>query len=77
MVFPDISVCRWQGLVTTYWRGIKKRSCIPYIKLVPKHLINDFLIAFSNAFASLENPRDGGVWWATVYGVAQSQTRLK
>ena len=25
----------------------------------------------------LENPRDGGAWWATVSGVAQSQTRLK
>ena len=25
----------------------------------------------------LQNPRDGGVWWAAVYGVAQSQTRLK
>ena len=25
----------------------------------------------------LEDPRDGGVWWAAVYGVAQSQTRLK
>ena len=25
----------------------------------------------------LENPWDGGAWWATVYGVAQSQTRLK
>ena len=25
----------------------------------------------------LENPRDGGVWWASVYGVAQSWTRLK
>ena len=25
----------------------------------------------------LENPRDGGVWWAAVYGVAQSQTWLK
>ena len=25
----------------------------------------------------LENPRDGGVWWATTYGVAQSRTRLK
>ena len=24
----------------------------------------------------LENPRDGGAWWATVYGVAQSRTRL-
>ena len=25
----------------------------------------------------LENPRDGGGWWAAVYGVAQSRTRLK
>ena len=25
----------------------------------------------------LENPRDGGAWWAGVYGVAQSWTRLK
>ena len=25
----------------------------------------------------LESPRDGGAWWAAVYGVAQSQTGLK
>ena len=25
----------------------------------------------------LENPRDGGAWWAAIYGVAQSQTRLE
>ena len=25
----------------------------------------------------LENPRDGGAWWAVIYGVAQSRTRLK
>ena len=25
----------------------------------------------------LENPRDGGAWWAAVYGVAHSRTRLK
>ena len=25
----------------------------------------------------LENPRDGGAWWAAIYGVAQSQTQLK
>ena len=25
----------------------------------------------------LENPRDSGAWWAAIYGVAQSQTRLK
>ena len=25
----------------------------------------------------LENPRDKGAWWAAIYGVAQSRTRLK
>ena len=25
----------------------------------------------------LENPRDGGAWWAAIYGVTQRQTRLK
>ena len=25
----------------------------------------------------LENPRDSGAWWAAVYAVSQSQTRLK
>ena len=25
----------------------------------------------------LENPTDGGAWWAAVYGVAQSRTRLR
>ena len=28
-------------------------------------------------YSCLENPRDGGAWWAAVYGVAQSRTRLK
>ena len=25
----------------------------------------------------LENPRDGGAWWAAIYGVTQSWTQLK
>ena len=28
-------------------------------------------------YSCLENPRDGGAWWADVSGVAQSQTQLK
>ena len=28
-------------------------------------------------YSCLENPRDGGAWWAAVYGVTQSPTRLK
>jgi len=27
-------------------------------------------------YSCLENPKDGGVWWATVHGAAKSQTRL-
>ena len=27
-------------------------------------------------YSCLENPRDGGAWWAAIYGVAQSRTRL-
>ena len=28
-------------------------------------------------YSCLENPRDGGAWWAAICGVAWSQTRLK
>ena len=28
-------------------------------------------------YSCLENPRDDGAWWAAVYVVAHSQTRLK
>ena len=28
-------------------------------------------------YSCLENPRDRGAWWAAVYGVTQSRTRLK
>ena len=28
-------------------------------------------------YSCLENPRDVGAWWAAVYGVTQSRTRLK
>ena len=28
-------------------------------------------------YSCLENPRDGGAWWAAVSGVTQSRTRLK
>ena len=28
-------------------------------------------------YSCLENPMDRGPWWAAIYGVAQSRTRLK
>ena len=34
-------------------------------------------LSFTLQCSCLENPRDGGAWWAAFYGVAQSRTRLK
>ena len=34
-------------------------------------------MATHSSVLAWENPRDGGAWWAAVYGVTQSQTRLK
>ena len=28
-------------------------------------------------YSCLENPRDGEAWWAAIYGVVQSRTRMK
>ena len=28
-------------------------------------------------YSCLENPRDGGAWWAAVYGITESWTRLE
>ena len=39
--------------------------------------ISFLLLGYPLQNSCLENPRDGGAWWAAVYGVAQSWTRLK
>jgi len=31
-------------------------------------------MATHSSVLGLQNPRDGGAWWAAVYGVAQSRT---
>ena len=43
-------------------------------------MIYPLLLYYSNGtplqYSCLENPMDGGAWWAVVHGVAKSQTRL-
>ena len=39
-------------------------------------LLNPSLKDFEH-YLALENHRDGGAWWATIYGVSQSRTQLK
>ena len=50
-----------------HWLGWTIFSCVCEVPVYGKPL----------RCSCLENPRDGGAWWAAVYGVAQSRTRLK
>ena len=55
---------KWKALLS-YWCTVVWRSCIGEGHGNPLQC------------SCQENPRDGGAWWAAVYGVAQSRTRLK
>ena len=63
-----------------YFQSSKPASILPPLK----YLIKPLLLRRSGEgngtplqYSCLENPRDGVAWWAAVYGVAQSRTRLK
>ena len=51
------------------------------LKLMPYFTVNIYYPGLENGnpfqCSCLENPRDGRAWWAVVYEVAQSWTRLK
>ena len=64
LCYPDITLCLDFSLISP--------------SLV--HYLEKEMATHSSVLAEcscLENPRDGGSWWAAVYGVAQSWTRLK
>ena len=50
-------------------------------KIIRLSKLNTFILHEGNGnplqCSCLENPRDGGAWWAAVSGVAQSRTRPK
>ena len=65
----------WTGL-GTYSYSILFNSYSSWIEAV-----GDICCSVTDLYPTqcsrLENLRDGGVWWGAIYGVAQSQTRLK
>ena len=38
------------------------------------HILEKAMAPHSSTLSCLENPMDGGAWWAAVHGVAKSQT---
>ena len=68
-----------------YWSGVRSPSpylfyIIYFIKLSENYYVLASCYREGNGtplqYSCLENPMDGGAWWAAVHGVAQSQTRL-
>ena len=68
--------------------SVYRSVCIIYILYTHIHiftfssiLIFMCIIIYTHIYplqcSCLENPRDGGAWWAAVYGVTQGQTWLK
>ena len=60
--------------------SIKKFPLVMEFNLLGYCGLVSFLLAFELdwplQYSCLENPMDGGAWWAAVHGVAQSRTRL-
>ena len=59
--------------ITTNWKILREVG-------IPDHLtclLHNLYAGQEAQCSCLENPRAGGAWWAAVYGVAQSWTRLK
>ena len=62
-------------------------NCMYFISCVYRYYSKEGFIGLSRLmngegngtplqYSCLENPMDGGAWWAAVHGVANSQTRL-
>ena len=76
----------WSPLGLTGWislqsRGSQESSPTPQFKSIRYIMTPHVVFGEGNGnplqCSCLENPRDGEAWWASVYGVAQSQTQLK
>ena len=50
---------------------------IVYRELKKLHLLDREGSGIPLQYSRLENPMDGGAWWAAVHGVAKSRTRLR
>ena len=51
--------------------------CLDMILPVDRVLVIQYKKIFHDNLILLENPMDGGAWWATVHGVAESWTWLR
>ena len=81
---PHSSTCAWKipwteepgGLQSVGSLRVKRLSYVTFTFHFPLSCIGEGNGNPLQCYC-LENPRDGGAWWAAVYGVTQSRTQLK
>ena len=70
----ELLLVSWMKLQPIRQREVSQKESNKY------HILTHICIGEGNGsplqYSCLENPMDGGAWWATVHGVAKSQTRL-
>ena len=79
---PHSSTLAWKIPWTEEPGGLQSMG--PLVSDTTERLLFDFSLSCTGEgngnplqCSCQENPRDGEAWWAAVYGVAQSRTRLK
>ena len=76
-VFTAFCLKRGPGSMSdNIWKTDQKKKRIKLKNLQPSEN-SELASIIASLQICLENPRDGGAWWAAIYGVAQSRTRLK
>ena len=76
----DWSPLGWTGFISLQSKGLSR---VFSNTTVQKHQFFGAQLSLGKGngnplqYSCLENPMDGGAWWAAIYGVSQSRTRLK
>ena len=80
--FPHVLLLRLLCVIQLPWRTAIACCCSVVKSCLTLHdpmdcSMSGFPVPHHLQCSCLENPRDGGAWWAAIYWVAQSQTWLK
>ena len=74
-IFPNFFTMLVNHWYKTCWCIFCMSEIFPHIS--NQHFTCHYSKGTPLQHSCLENPMDGGAWWAALYGVAQSQTQLK
>ena len=73
MTCPPLGICDYNK-ISLQCQSSSDLSALPYLNDNKTYILRHSVTLLQ--YSCLENPMDGGAWWAAVHGVAKSQRRL-